>query len=413
MVLAISFLVVFSRRPDALLNPQFVAEDGSVFFHDAYQLGLNSLLMTYGGYFHTLLRLTALFAQFFPLGYAPLIMNLAGITVQVLPANVFLSSRFSYIPLRIRLLAGLVYIGLPNSFEIHATATNLQWHLALLASLLFLAGPARTLGWRLFDGATLSLGCLTSPMIILLLPVAGLVWWNRRDNWSVASFAFLLPGAAIQAITVLLHWHGRQVPHVNFAGQIVFDSGTIGANFHDFAAILGRQVFFSSLLGVNTQRLLAPSHGQFVVEIICCAIGFAFLLYALRYAPIELRLFILFAYSVLSLALINPLAGTPDHTQWYWLSTPGCGNRYYFLPMLAFLASLFWTASCKTSPSVVRCIALALLLLLPIGIYCDWRLPPLEDFQFVKFVRKFDSVPPGTTVLITINPGWLMELTRH
>jgi hypothetical protein len=226
---------------------------------------------------------------------------------------------------------------------------------------------------------------------------------------------FLLPGGAAQAISVLLHWHARQAPHINFAGQVVFNNGIIGANIHDFAAILGRQVFFSSIVGLSTQSLLMSLQGLSFIEFTCAAVGIALLLYALRFGPLELRLFILFSYAVLALGLINPLAGTPDHTQWYWLSRPGCGNRYYFLPMLAFLASLVWvvTRKAKASTVVVRCFASVLLLLLPIGIYRDWRLPPLLDFRFSAFVRKLDIVPPGTRVVIPINPGWLMELTKH
>jgi hypothetical protein len=81
--------------------------------------------------------------------------------------------------------------------------------------------------------------------------------------------------------------------------------------------------------------------------------------------------------------------------------------------MLAFLGSLFWAASRKASAAVARCGAFVCLLLLPVGIYCDWQLPRLEDFRFGAFVQKFESVAPGTTVLIPINPGWLMALTKH
>jgi hypothetical protein len=414
-VLATAFLLVLSRRPDVILNPQFFAEDGAVFYRDAYQFGLHSLFLSYSGYFHTLLRLTALFSRLFPFGWAPLVMNLIAITVQVLPVNVFLSSRFSQISFPVRLLAGFAYLGLPNSFEIHATATNLQWHQALLGCLLLLAEPAKSVGWRVFDGVTLFLTSLSTPMAILLIPIAALVWQNRRETWSGALLTFLLPGGAAQAISVLLHWHARQAPHINFAGQVVFNNGIIGANIHDFAAILGRQVFFSSILGLSTQSLLMSLQGLSFIEFTCAAVGIALLLYALRFGPLELRLFILFSYAVLALGLINPLAGTPDHTQWYWLSRPGCGNRYYFLPMLAFLASLVWvvTRKAKASTVVVRCFASVLLLLLPIGIYRDWRLPPLLDFRFSAFVRKLDIVPPGTRVVIPINPGWLMELTKH
>lgn len=413
VLFATAFLIVYTRRPDAVLHAQFYAEDGTFFFRDAYHFGLRSLLLTCGGYFHAVPRLTALFAQLFPLAWAPLILNLAAITVQILPLNIFLSSRFSDIAFQVRLFASFIYLALPNSFEIHANITNVQWHLALLACLLLLAHPARTRAWQLFDATTIFLTSLSSPMGILLVPVAAFVWWKRRNNWAATSFALLSPGAAIQIVSVLLHWHARQAPHSNILGQTVINGGADGASFHSFAAIMGRQVFLSTLLGLNTQNWLLHLHYVSIVETISTALGLGVFAYVLRYAPVELKLFILFASAVLALGLVNPLAGPPDHPQWYWLCLPGCGNRYYFLPMLAFLASLFWIASLKPSARAFRYFAIALLLLLPVGIYRDWRYPPFENFRFAEFAKQFERVPSGTKFIIPINPEWLMELTKH
>jgi hypothetical protein len=410
---AMGFLIVWSRRPDAILNPQFFAEDGALFYRDAYHLGLHSVFLTYGGYFHTLLRLTALLAQAFPFSWAPLVMTLVGITVQVLPVNVFLSSRFSSVPLAIRLLGSFVYLALPNSFEIDANATNLQWHQALLSCLLLLGEPAISRGWRTFDAVTLLLTSLSSPMRILLLPVAALRWWTRLEAWSAASLGFILPGAVIQAISVLLHWHMRQVPHWNLAGEPVYSGGPTGASFHYFVAITGRQVFFSALLGLKTQYPVLHIASRFAIELSFAAIGFGFLLYAARRAPVELKLFILFASSVLALGLINPLAGPPTLPQWLCLSAPGIGNRYYFLPMLAFLGCLTWAVNRSSSPVFIRYFATALLLLLPIGIYRDWSYPRFRDFHFQKFANEFEHASPGTRFVLPVNPDWLMELTKH
>jgi hypothetical protein len=416
VIFVTAFLIVCSRRPDAVLNPQFYAEEGTFFYRDAYQLGLHSLLLTYGGYYHTTLRLVALFVQLFPFACAPLVMNLAGIAFQVLPVNIFLSSRFSAIALPIRLLASFVYLGLPNSFEIHANITNVQWHLALLACLVLLAQPATTKGWQLFDGIALFLTSLSSPMGILLVPAAAVIWWKRRNklnNRSVASLAILSAGAAIEMISVLSHWHGRQAPHSNLVGQVIFNGGPTGANLHYFAAILGRQVFLPSLLGLNTLGWPSQLTAASTPEAVSTVVGLALLLYVLFSAPLELKLFVVFAAAVLALDLVNPLAGPPDHPQWYWLCRPGCGNRYYFLPMLAFLASLLWVASRKDSPGTLRYFAVALLLLLPVGIYQDWRITAFQDFRFQEFAKKFERVPSGTQVIIPINPNWLMELTKH
>lgn len=415
-VFAVAFAIVCSRRPDAVFNAQFFAEDGAVFYRDAYQYGLHSLLLTYSGYFHTLLRLVALFAQLFPFSWAPLIMNFIGITVQVLPVNALLSSRFSQIAFPLRLLAGFTYLALPNTFEIDANVTDVQWHLALLACVLLLALPARNRGWKVFDAIVLVLTSLSSPMGILLVPVAAVLWWKRRNTWSATTLGLLSPGAVLQVLTVLLHWQGRQTPHIDLAGAVVFNWGSNGVTFSRFAAILGRQVFFSSLLGLNTQNWLLQLEGLHTLEAIATFVGLAFLLYGLFSGPIELKLFTLFALAVLTLGLVNPLAGPPDRPQWHWLCTPGCGNRYYFLPMLAFLASLLWVASRAAYASPLRSLrgfAVVLLLLLPIGIYQDWRYPAFRNFNFQTYADQFEHAPSGTKVIIPINPGWLMELTKQ
>ena len=399
-VFIIAFVMVYSRRHDAVLNAQFFAEDGKFWYTDAYNLGLHSLLMPQSGYLHTLTRLIALLTLFFRFSSAPLVMNLSAITVQILPVNVFLSSRFSNIALPTRLLASLIYLALPNTYEVDANITTIQWHLALLACLLLLARPASAWGWRVFEWTVLVLISVDGPMGIVLVPVAWVLWWKRRDRWQLTSLVLLVPGAVIQALSVLLTWHTRQ-------------TGPNGAAFSRFASILGRQVFLSSLLGLKTQSWLIRLNTVHLVEAIATAAGLLLLLYVLRCGPMELKLFILFAFAVFALSLARPLAGAPDREQWALLCLPGCGNRYYFLPMLAFLASLFWIARPTAARQWLRYSVLALLLLLPIGIYRDWHYPRFADLHFRKYAGQFEQAPPGTKVTIPINPNWSMELTKH
>jgi hypothetical protein len=117
---ALSFLILFSRRPDVITNPQFWAEDGRVWYADAYNHGLMySLLTPEAGYFQTISRIVAVFAQVFPLAYAPLVFNLAAIFVKLIVVNFLLSSRFSrLIPdLRYRILIACIYLALPHSLR--------------------------------------------------------------------------------------------------------------------------------------------------------------------------------------------------------------------------------------------------------------------------------------------------------
>jgi hypothetical protein len=68
-----SVVLVVSRRPDVLFHAQFWAEDGKFWYADAYNLGaIAPFLHPAAGYFQTLPRLAALFAQLFPMAVAPL-----------------------------------------------------------------------------------------------------------------------------------------------------------------------------------------------------------------------------------------------------------------------------------------------------------------------------------------------------
>src|SRR3954469_12775577 len=131
-LLIVSFLLaalaVISRRPDAISNPQFFAEDGNVWFAEAYNYGwARALAITHTGYFQTLPRLGAALALAVPLQHAPLVMNLVGLVLQVAPVVFLLSARAErWAPLRIRVLMALAYLALPNISELDVSIMEAQ-----------------------------------------------------------------------------------------------------------------------------------------------------------------------------------------------------------------------------------------------------------------------------------------------
>jgi hypothetical protein len=400
------FGIIFSRRPDAILNAQFWAEDGQRWYADAYQFGLRCLLIPdeLGGYFHSVSRLAALTSLAVPLAFAPLVMNLFAIVIQILPASVFLSSRFSNISFLKRLLAAFVYFALPNSYEVNANATTIQWHLGLLAIVLLLAPSTRNRGWHVFDGIILALTALDSPIGVVLVPVAMVVWWLRRSRGSAISLACLVPAALIQALTILFSHARPAAPN--------------GANWHRLISIVGGQVFISPLLGNKTLLHMAWRHFPdyiFARETLAFVVGIVILLYVIRYAPAEVKLFVLFGFTIFAMSLARPIPGLAPQPQWELLSFPGHGNRYYFLPSISFLVGLGWVAT--SAPKIPRGIATALLLLLPIGIKRDWRYQDFKNLHFKEYAATFEAAPPGTKIAIPLNPvndaHWTLELTKH
>ncbi len=138
-----------SRRPDALTNPQFYGEDGTIWYAQAYNQGwFHVLSVPQAGYLQVLPRLVAGLCMLFPLWFAPLLMNLFGLFFQALPVAYLLSSRCEHWgSWTTRGALAAAYIAIPNSYEIHMMVTNAQWHVALLACLIvFLPAAAYLTG---------------------------------------------------------------------------------------------------------------------------------------------------------------------------------------------------------------------------------------------------------------------------
>ena len=177
VVFVLAFATVVSRRPDAVFNAQFWAEDGKFWYADAYNTGgIGIFLQPYYGYLHLVPRLTALVAQALPLRLGPLLFNLVAIVIEILPVQLLVSSRLSALgSVSARLWLGFLCLSLPHTANIHSNITNAQWHLALLAFLVLISTPARNWGWRSFDILAVVSSSLSGPFAFMLAPVAGFI----------------------------------------------------------------------------------------------------------------------------------------------------------------------------------------------------------------------------------------------
>ena len=405
LVFIVAFAILLTRRPDAFFKAQFWAEDGAVWYSDAYNAGIiHSLFLPHAGYFQTISRLTASIAQFFPLVYAPFIFNLTAIVIEILPVHLITSSRFSaLIPsLSTRLFLALLYLALPNSYEVHANITNAHWHLALVACMVVLATPSRCLLWRVFDIGVTLLSALSGPFSLLLAPVAAMLWWLRRGKWLFVLLLCLITGAVVQGTVVLQ------------TALTARSQTSLGATPELFAKIVGGQVFLAALIGQKGYAWIrSDSLAYTLLAVLVASAGIAAFLYCLRNAPLELGLFSTFAALVLGVSLLSPVGcGTTPAWQCLWI--PGVSGRYWFIPMLAFAIILIWLLQ-ERNPLSLRRVAVAALLTMLIGISLDWKYPAFADLNFGRHSSKFAAVSEGTTMNIPINPPpeWFMELTKH
>ncbi len=403
LVFAAAFGIAVSRRPDALLHAQFSAEGGTVFFAEAYNYGLASMLMPvpHAGYLQIFQRLIALLASLFPLSAAPFVVNVISLALIVLPVSLLLSSRFDFIGrVPVRALIAFGYLALPSSLEVFANLAATGVHMTILAVMVICASPADRPGWKAFDVAVLVLFSLAGVTVILLVPIAIVLWWFRRQRWLSMQILALLPGAAAQGLVILLTMENMRTSA----------TAPLGATPTLFAEILARQMFLAPLLGMRTPL---PGDGQiaamFSTAVVC--LGAAAMAYCLLNAPIGLRFFVGFSAVLAAAALRFPLCSltTP---QWQIMVAPGACNRYWLIPMLSFLVSLAWIAYARTG--WLQRTALIALLVMPVGIIRDWRHPAWNDQHFAARAQEFAAVPRGTHMVFPIAPsGWFMELVKQ
>lgn len=114
----LAILIAILRRPDFVTNPQFWAEDGRVWFQQAYNEGvLHALLQPYAGYYHLLPRVSGALAVQFGIGHAPAVLNWLSVLAYAAPVPLLLS--MSRGPRNFKFLAACIafYLLLPYSWE--------------------------------------------------------------------------------------------------------------------------------------------------------------------------------------------------------------------------------------------------------------------------------------------------------
>jgi hypothetical protein len=398
----VAYALVITRKPDAVFHAQFWAEDGRAWFADAYNLGpWHPFFRPETGYFQTLPRIAADLALLVPLSLAPLVLNLIAMAVQVLPVNLLISSRSAeWGAPWIRALLAFTFLAIPSSPEICANITNEQWILAFCVFLLLVGSPSNSSAGRYVNLSFILLSGLTGPFCIFLLPVSILVALRRSGLWRWVPVFILAGCCAIQAIGLLI-----VSPNARTAW------GLLGARFDLFVRILAGNVFLGSLMGANNIAVTPGTHAFIFLAFVAFS-GVIIAAFALRRAPLPMKLLALYAGLLFSAALSLPSSYAPvGTTQWEMIARAGA-VRYWFLPTLTFIWLLIFGAFNKGR--VLKVVSGALLCCLCFGIAIQWRRPAFQDFHYAAEVQRVEAAPAGTTVSIPINPeGWQMRLVRH
>lgn len=399
---------MISRRPDALTNPQFWAEDGNVFYAGMYNNGNVNLIINNVVIFSPIYAIAA-FSQLFSLEYGPLIFTLFALFFQILPVLLFMSSRFEkLIPkYKTRIILVLTYLCLFNVGETYMNLTNSLYYLALSAFIIIISEPSENKYWNWFDFVILIIASIPFTFAVFLIPIALIRTLKGKSKISLYKLLTLIVVIGVQIIARL---HAKDM---GVGGRTLFPEMTLSF----FWDIFIKQIVWGAIGGQNGYVFLIkwlPLGQMFftISGIFALILGF----YTLIKGPQELKLFILFSGVFLAACLIIP--NVPGNRQAWKVLAEAYGMRYWLLPTLAFLFCIVWGSS-KKNASPIRIISLFFMSFFVFFLIKhffrpgSFRFSPYVNYYYQEEVDKFLRLPRGESYVFPINPpGWTMTLVR-
>lgn len=277
------------------------AEDGPVFYQDASEYGLASLLKPYAGYLHLYPRLVAILSMVFPASLIPFVFFggwLASIVLLFWTLRRALADRPHYAALAF--IIPLLAIMQPHSGETFLSLTNAQWWLA--SSLAVIASMPWMFGRRVTPIAVVL--SLTGPFSVLIFPVAAIQCWRHKRYALLIAMAV---GAAAQVAMLLSNPRPSQELDQNIYHWL--------SNIELFFTFGGASTFVTTISVVFWVgfliSMIRPAAGSYAL-ISCAFFIYAASMYSLKGMPAEIspinnaaRYFVIPYTLIVIAALIN------------------------------------------------------------------------------------------------------------
>jgi hypothetical protein len=365
-------LVLFVRRPEAFLHPQFWAEDASVFYLQSDFMGGAALFQSYGGYHHLLLRLLAATGTCLDPLWIPAAFFWSSIAVVVAVTLVLFSRRLA---LSHRPWLALAVVLVPHTGEVFHSLTNAQWVSALGLILLLLTRDPTRVGHWIFDCTVAAVLGLTGVFSILFAPLFLIRSLARRSRAAWLLTAVIFAAASMQFVALL---HTVEPPP------------EVSSSWFEIMRTLGYRVWASLLLppALATQ---IPAAALVVLGIVATA---ALALAGYRQSGFRSARFIFWgSFAAIFVGVIYKLRGVL-----VVLTELGSGDRYFFLPkvLILWLLILEWNR-----PSPWRWVARGLCALALFASLAAFRFTPFHDYNWPAWAARIRANEP---VVVPINP---------
>lgn len=374
LTLLFILLIAFFRKPDAFLNPQFWAEDGTIFFKYSYELGFKSIFLPYAGYMHLIPWLIAYAASFFPFSVAPIIYNYSSLAAVLFVCSKIFDSRLR-IPHKPLFAVAIVLV--PYSFlEGFMNVANVQIYLAPLLLILSIQEPPVKKYQLLLDYSILVLVGLTGIFIIFSLPLFLYKCVVKRTayNYCLCFIAILLA-----------------IIHIYFIKTILVFNDCFIFKIDHWVAVFGFRLFGDIFFG----RQIALSINLYLLGILSIACPILIIILT-KFNKNRLYLvcsFLYFGTSIVFAAFVK------------FRSCPGvlisqyAGQHYFYI----FTLMLMWALIvCLDSGKTRKWISQIMLVLILLSSLTSFQQRAFKDHHWKEYSKKIGK---GLPLKIPINPG--------
>jgi hypothetical protein len=385
--------ILLLRRPDLVAHPEFLAEDGVIFFREQMLLGIASLWQQHAGYHHVLARLIAIAGSDLPVAAIPAFYAGAVVTLEAASCASLCLLLENVVTQRVvRALIALAVAACIPADDVIGSISNLQWYLALpLLTASVVPIPAR---YVVATRIAAPLVGLTTPQGLLALPFA--VWrWIRRERSCDPWIPTLYAAASVLNV----------VTATDPAGRHSTPSWPLAA-FVSTCYRVGDALWFGRS-GAKTIAAHASIVGFLLGAVVIAAIC-VFVRRMLGVRAVLALLFVLFAPIAVSMNARDLEGASFAHYQFFG------GDRYFVTACAALLVATLVAAS--QLPQRARVIVLVLACVLPL--VNNFREPqPLENDdwpasapQVERWRTDLTAGRPTAQLSVPIPPQWQLVL---
>jgi hypothetical protein len=385
LVLLLSTLILFARRPDVFLNPQIYAEEGLIFLTQQRAQGHTAVFVPYAGYYNLVPRLIACLADQFSLYYTPVIYNgVAFLIFLLVILFIFRTSPGSNLQKSCFALAPVL---LPYTGDVFVSVVNIQWVLAMMLPFLYTQPPLSN--WRRTALAVfiILLVGLTGPFVVLSCPLLLYrLWQQKRPNIHEVCFgAATFIAVIIQGACML-----SEAPATTSGAALWSD--WLQAIFVRFGAYL----YFGRHLPDRLPGVTAIASAVIIFSTLWASL---FVRKEYRY-----RTLAIFAYGLIIFGVVmKKFAATP-----HILHPALAGERYYVLPYLSFF--FLYLILAREPRFCLKWLGRVGLLLMLFSTATSFRIAPLPDFPWQENIKQLEA---QGHIKFKIAPGWDIELHRR